>query len=131
VAQGTGEPGQVLGVCVTLTSYPTEHENDVVQALKEIAAEPLALSQEVLPLLVLATPSAEKAEWAYDLLEDAHGTVSITRTWMDRDAGTARTACPSCGSDHTEPFIHAGPAARVNRKCTACGHLFKVKGARA
>ncbi|MDP9327932.1 MAG: hypothetical protein M3P10_06975 [Actinomycetota bacterium] len=37
----------------------------------------------------------------------------------------ARPACPSCGSAHTQPFTHAGPAARVNMKCLDCGHLFK------
>jgi uncharacterized OB-fold protein len=35
-----------------------------------------------------------------------------------------RPACPFCGSAHTEPFTHAGPGARVNMKCTDCGHLF-------
>jgi hypothetical protein len=37
----------------------------------------------------------------------------------------ARPACPSCGSAHTQPFTHGGPAARVNMKCIDCGHLFK------
>ena len=37
----------------------------------------------------------------------------------------ARPVCPSCGSVHTQPFTHAGPAARVNMKCLDCGHLFK------
>jgi rubredoxin len=40
-------------------------------------------------------------------------------------ATPARPACPSCGSAHTQPFTHAGPAARVNMKCLNCGHLFK------
>ncbi|MEX0984123.1 MAG: hypothetical protein WD096_03640 [Actinomycetota bacterium] len=38
-----------------------------------------------------------------------------------------RPACPSCGSMHTQPFTFAGPVARVNMKCTDCGHLFKEK----
>lgn len=38
---------------------------------------------------------------------------------------TVRMACPSCGSTQTQPFGFAGPAARVNMKCTDCGHLFK------
>ncbi len=38
-----------------------------------------------------------------------------------------RPACPVCGSPRTQPFSHAGPAARVNMKCTACGHLFKER----
>lgn len=37
----------------------------------------------------------------------------------------ARLACPVCGSSRTQPFNHAGPAARVNMKCNDCGNLFK------
>jgi len=36
-----------------------------------------------------------------------------------------RPPCPVCGSLRTQPFTHAGPVARVNMKCTNCGHLFK------
>ena len=36
-----------------------------------------------------------------------------------------RLPCPVCGSSRTQPFPHAGPAARVNMKCNDCGHLFK------
>ena len=36
-----------------------------------------------------------------------------------------RPECPMCGSAHTQPFTFGGPVARVNMKCTACGHLFK------
>jgi len=39
----------------------------------------------------------------------------------------ARPDCPFCGSTKTEPFPHAGPGARVNMKCTHCGHLFHAK----
>ena len=35
------------------------------------------------------------------------------------------TVCPKCGSTRTQPFTHAGPGARVNMKCTNCGHLFR------
>lgn len=45
-------------------------------------------------------------------------------------APKARAACPSCGSARTQPFAHAGPAARVNMKCLDCGTLFKDKGLR-
>lgn len=38
---------------------------------------------------------------------------------------SVRLACPNCGSSHTQPFLHAGPGARVNMKCNDCGHLFK------
>ena len=127
MSQGTGQPGQILGVSVTLVSYPPDREADVAVALKEIMPEAATLSQEALPFVVLNTPSSDKAEWAYDLLADAGGSVSIAREWMDRDDDTARPVCPSCGSEQSQPYIHAGPGARVNRKCNNCGHLFKVK----
>jgi hypothetical protein len=38
---------------------------------------------------------------------------------------SVRLACPVCGSSHTQPFLHAGPGARVNMKCNDCGSLFK------
>jgi rubredoxin len=38
-----------------------------------------------------------------------------------------RPACPMCGSTRTQPFTHAGPGARVNMKCTNCGHLFRAQ----
>jgi len=38
-----------------------------------------------------------------------------------------RPDCPFCGSSKTQPFTHAGPGARVNMKCTNCGHLFHAK----
>ena len=41
------------------------------------------------------------------------------------DERPRRPACPKCGSTRTQPFTHAGPAARVNMKCTNCGHLFR------
>jgi hypothetical protein len=42
----------------------------------------------------------------------------------------ARLPCPSCGSKRTEPFVHAGPGARVNMQCMDCRHLFKDKDLR-
>jgi hypothetical protein len=41
-----------------------------------------------------------------------------------------RAPCPSCGSTRTLPFPHAGPGARVNMRCTTCGHQFKDKDLR-
>lgn len=38
---------------------------------------------------------------------------------------SVRLECPVCGSSRTQPFLHAGPAARVNMKCLDCGNLFK------
>jgi hypothetical protein len=46
-------------------------------------------------------------------------------TSADVPPPAARPVCPSCGSAHTQPFTHAGPAARVNMSCLDCGHLFK------
>jgi hypothetical protein len=37
----------------------------------------------------------------------------------------ARMRCPVCGSARTQPFTHAGPAARVNMRCLTCGHQFR------
>jgi hypothetical protein len=48
---------------------------------------------------------------------------------IDR-APQARPLCPSCGSKHTQPFLHAGPGARVNMQCTDCRHLFRDKDLR-
>jgi hypothetical protein len=41
------------------------------------------------------------------------------------DDAIRRPACPRCGATRTQPFTHAGPAARVNMKCTNCGQLFR------
>jgi hypothetical protein len=38
-----------------------------------------------------------------------------------------RMPCPVCGSTRTQPFGHAGPAARVNMRCLRCGHQFRDK----
>ncbi len=38
-----------------------------------------------------------------------------------------RPECPRCGSGHTQPFAHAGPAARVNMKCIDCDMLFRSR----
>jgi hypothetical protein len=43
----------------------------------------------------------------------------------ERPAPPARMACPVCGSPRTQPFTHAGPAARVNMRCLRCGHQFR------
>lgn len=49
-----------------------------------------------------------------------------TRTRQPSEGLPSRPECPACGSTHTQPFTHAGPVARVNTKCTQCGHLFKA-----
>jgi len=45
----------------------------------------------------------------------------------ERRADPPRPACPMCGSGRTQPFTYAGPIARVNMKCTGCGHLFRTR----
>ncbi len=48
-----------------------------------------------------------------------------TESELRPDKVPRRPACPMCGSTRTQPFTHAGPGARVNMKCTNCGHLFR------
>jgi rubredoxin len=132
MSQGGGRPGQVLGMSVSLVSVAPEREDDVVRALSEIGAADIPNSElwtdEVFPIEVLVTTLAEEAERAYDVLNAAGGSVAIARVWIDApDARTTSVICPSCGSERTQPFTHAGPAARVNRKCTDCGWLFKAR----
>jgi transposase-like protein len=43
----------------------------------------------------------------------------------ERPVRPTRMACPFCGSSRTQPFTHAGPAARQNMRCLDCGHQFK------
>ena len=127
MSAGSGKPGQVLGVTLTLTAYLPEDQTRIARAVEEIAPGSAAPTQESLPLQVLGTPSTDKAEWAYDLLEAAAGSVAVTRTWMDDEGAAARGSCPSCGSAKTQPYLHAGPGARVDTRCTACGKVFGPK----
>ncbi len=48
-----------------------------------------------------------------------------TESELRPDETPRRPACPMCGSMRMQPFTHVGPAARVNMKCTNCGHLFR------
>jgi len=126
VADKTGQPGQVHGAAVILTAFQISQEATLDEALTEIMSAPVRVAETDLPLTTLETPSLERAEWAYDLLEAAGGTVQIERIWVDADEDNRdRPVCPKCGSAHTEPYTHAGPAARVNMRCTTCGHTFK------
>ena len=58
-----------------------------------------------------------RATWRTDVTQDERKTAPPP----------ARPDCPFCGSTKTQPFTHAGPGARVNMKCTHCGHLFHAK----
>jgi hypothetical protein len=110
-----------------LTAWDEGSEPELTKAMEEIAA-PVSLSADELPLIVLEHTSRAKAEWAKDLLERAGGTVSLEEVWVTRaQAGDARPrpVCPTCGSNRTQPYLHAGPGARVNMKCNDCGQLFR------
>ena len=127
----SGEPGQVLGASVTLTAYPAERADELLAVLAQIMDEAPTTLDGALPLLAIETPSPEIAERAFDLLEERGGTVRGGRVWMDPIGHDGeRPACPACGSEHTQPFAHAGPGARVNMKCIDCGHRFKATGMR-
>jgi hypothetical protein len=115
-----------------LTAWIEASESELIQALEQISG-PVSLAPGVLPLVVLERGSRETAEWARDLLVRAGGSVSVEDVWLTREeAGDLRPrpACPSCGSSHTQPYPHAGPASRVNMKCTDCGHLFRSQSDR-
>ena len=99
----------------------------MTEVLEKISA-PVSLSADALPLVVLDHTSVAKAERAKELLERAGGTVSLEEVWVTREqAGDARPrpVCPTCGSTRTQPYLHAGPGARVNMKCNDCGQLFR------
>lgn len=118
---------QVLGVSVKLAGWQPGREDDVAGALTVLLPGSSLPDTSDLPFVVIETPSKDSAEEAYDLLEDAGASVEIERVWMSPAAGeTAKAACPRCRSERTQPWGHAGPAARVNRKCDACGNLFKA-----
>jgi hypothetical protein len=115
-----------------LTAWIENSESELTQALEELSG-PVSVSAEELPLVVLQHTSRAKAEWAKDLLERAGGTVSLEDEWVTREqAGDARPrpACPACGSGRTQPYLHAGPGARVNMKCNDCGQLFRGNATR-
>ena len=110
-----------------LTAWSEDSEPQLNEALEEISA-PITLSADQLPLVVLEHTSVAKAETAKELLERAGGTISVEEVWVTREqAGDARPrpVCPTCGSTRTQPYLHAGPGARVNMKCNDCGQLFR------
>lgn len=126
-----GRADQVLGASVTLTGWAPGQEAAVAEALEAIMPTPFTLSADALPLVAIETSSPAEAERALDLLEAAGGTVSVARVSVARDVGgVSRPACPSCDSERTQPFTYAGPAARVNMKCTVCGTLFRARPVR-
>ena len=121
------DANEILGVRISLTGWDPGREDDVSKALEVLhPSTPLPKTEE-LPAVVVETPSKDIAEEAVELLEESGATIEVARVWMSPGAGrTAKPPCPRCGSVRTQPWLHAGPAARVNRSCDDCEHLFRA-----
>jgi len=120
---------EILGATVLLTGWSKGREDEVAAALGRISTELVDLRSVELPFVALAKSSLEKAEAARALLVAAGAVVELHDAWVTRDApraATSRPACPFCGSTKTQPYTHAGPAARKSMKCTTCGRRFRV-----
>jgi hypothetical protein len=123
---------EILGARVVLSGWAPERSDEVRRAVREVTSEDIELSLNDLPLVVLAKASLEKAEAARVLLTDAGASVELEDAWVTRDAprpAAARPECPFCGSAKTQPYSHAGPAARKRMKCTTCGRAFRTADA--
>jgi hypothetical protein len=128
MTEGERRHDEVLGARVTLTGVKPGAAAQVAQTLAQVAPRAPEFDPAALPIVVHAGTSIAKAQRARALLTEAGGVVEVEDVWVTRGVAPdqrARPACPSCGSTHTQPFTHAGPAARVNMRCTDCGHLFK------
>jgi DNA-directed RNA polymerase subunit RPC12/RpoP len=120
--------GEVLRATLTVTGWRPGSEEDVADTIERVTGARVALEVAELPIVVLDRALPDDARQAEGRLTAAGAETTLDETWVPRGeshAPRATIACPSCGSAHTQPFSHAGPAARVNRKCTDCGHLFK------
>ena len=120
---------EILGAQVVLTGWAPKRRDEVSRAVREVTSQDVDLATLDLPFVVLAKVSLEKAETARALLTDAGATVELEDAWVTRDTArpvAARPECPFCGSGRTQPYGHAGPAAKKNMKCTTCGRTFRV-----
>jgi hypothetical protein len=120
---------EILGATVLLTGWTEGREGEIVEALGTISTKQVDLEGVELPFVALPKVSLEKAEAARALLSAAGGSVELEDAWVTRDAPrptTSRPVCPFCGSTKTQPYTHAGPAARTSMKCTTCGQRFRV-----
>ena len=120
---------EILGATVLLTGWSKGREDEVAEALGRISTKQVDLDHIELPLVALPKASLEKAEAARALLLAAGGSVELEDAWVTRDAPrpvASRPVCPFCGSAKTQPYTHAGPAARTSMKCTTCGQRFRV-----
>jgi hypothetical protein len=120
---------EIRGATVLLTGWSQGREREIADALGAISTEPVDLNDIELPFVALPKVTLEKAEAARGLLIEAGGSVDLRDEWVTRDAPrpiAARPTCPFCGSIKTQPYTHAGPAARASMKCTTCGQRFRV-----
>lgn len=124
---------EIRGATVLLTGWSKGREREIADALGTISSRQVDLDDVQLPFVALPKASLEKAEAARALLLQAGGSVDLEDAWVPRDAPrpvAARPACPFCGSTKTQPYTHAGPAARTAMKCTTCGQRFRVTAPR-
>jgi hypothetical protein len=129
VGQRPRRHDEIRGATVLLTGWSRGREREIAEALGTISTRPVDLDDVELPFVALPKVTLEKAEAARDLLVDAGGSVDLRDEWVTRDAPrpiAARPTCPFCGSTKTQPFTHAGPAARTSMTCTTCGQRFRV-----
>ena len=120
---------EIRGATVLLTGWSPGREDEVAEALGRISTHRVDLAGLELPFVALQKSSVDKAETARALLMAAGGFVELEDAWVTRDAPravTSRPECPFCGSAKTQPYIHAGPAARKSMQCTTCGKRFRV-----
>ena len=123
---------EILGARVVLTGWSPERRDEISHAVREITSEDIDLTAVDLPFVVVAKTSLEKAESARVLLTGAGASVELEDAWVTRDVPrpvASRPACPFCGSTKTQPYSHAGPAARKRMKCTTCGRAFRAPAA--
>ena len=113
---------------VIVTGWESGSEEDIADTIERVSGERIVIEGAARPIVVLDRALPEEARNAAARLTAAGAEVAMEDLWVERGethGGRARPTCPSCGSAHVQPFVHAGPAARVNRKCIDCGHLFR------
>ncbi|HLA93881.1 MAG TPA: hypothetical protein VJO36_10130 [Actinomycetota bacterium] len=120
---------EILGANVLLTGWSKGREDEVAETLDLLTKDPIDLAGIKLPYVALAKVSLDKADAARRALEGSGASVEIEDAWVTRDGpppGASRPPCPFCGSTKTQPYTHAGPAAKPSMKCTTCGQRFRV-----
>ena len=121
-------PNEVRGASVTLAGWQPGTEAGVEEAVRTVGSGSVQLDADALPIVVIEATTPEDADRVREQLEAAGAVVTVDDIWVTRErlnARAVRPACPSCGSARTQPFTHAGPAARLNMRCTECGHRFR------